>query len=136
MNSDLKFYLILTFVSILISLKVGKGRYIGVSWSIIYSIFCPIISIPLIFLSKRKIVNQNPPSLFNWGLLGFSILFLSQYEKYPGGLYESLGALTIPVNVFKYKIPAEAIGYASSTNFFTVFPVYAFLRNFSLKYLP
>jgi hypothetical protein len=136
MSSDLKFYLILTFISILLSVKVGKQRYIGVTWSIIYSIFCPILSIALIFLSKRKMVNQNPPSLFNWGLLGFLILFFSQYGKYPEGIYESLGALTIPVNVFKYKIPAEAIGYASSTNIFTIFPFYAFLRNFTLKYLP
>lgn len=136
MNSSTIYYLIYTFSSIFLSIKFGRNRNIGIVWSIFFSIFCPLISIGIIFLSKKKSSPHNPPSLIKWGLIGLAFLVLSQIGGYPGGIYESIGALTLPVTVFIYKFSDEAIGYASGTNLVTIFPLYALLRNFTLKYLP
>jgi hypothetical protein len=136
MNSNNITYLVLTLFSILLSVTLGKERYIGITWSIIYSIFCPIASIGIIFLSKKKLENSNPPSLFNQGLTGFVLLFFLHYEKYPAGIFESIGALTLPIIIFSHNFSGEIMGAASATNLFTIFPFYALLRNFTLKYLP
>lgn len=134
MTSDTYFYIFLTAISILISKKFGSVRNIGFAWSVIFSIFCPLLSFLLIFLSLKKIKDKAIPNIAIPGMIVLAILILIFVGGYPRKLYEALGSITLPFFVFKGIISAEKMGAMSFQNFLTIFPIYALLRKYTSKY--
>lgn len=123
-------YLFFLILSVFFAKKYGSERNIGLLWSLIFSIFCPFISIIIIFLSKKKNELTEVPNISKWGVTGLIILILTFIGDYPRNLYEALGAITLPISIFIYKFSSEAIGAMIATNLYTVFPIYGLTRKY------
>jgi magnesium-transporting ATPase (P-type) len=135
MNEGLLFYLLFTSISLYLSKKNGNIRNIGFYWSVAFSIFCPMISILIIFCSKKKDDIVGIPNITKWGVLGLIILILNIYGGYPDSLFKFLGSLTLPFSVFLYKLSGETFGKMVVDNLFVIFPFYGLLRKYTQKYL-
>lgn len=141
MNIAATNYLIFTIISLIVSFIFGRNRNIGITWSIIFSVFCTIAAIPVILFSKKKDMNTPPPNILKWGIIGFILLFLELSGRgsefnITKSFYESIAMLTLPFTVFVYNISSEEIGSFSAQNLFSILPFYFILRNYTLKYLP
>jgi Na+-transporting NADH:ubiquinone oxidoreductase subunit NqrE len=134
MNEGTFFYLFCTLISIYVSKKFGSIRNIGFTWSVIFSIFCPILSITIVFLSKKKNNLQEIPDIFNWGVVMLICLIFIFIGRYPDNLYQALGAITLPIIIFSHNISGETLGEMSVDNLFTIFPIYGLLRKYTSIY--
>lgn len=141
MKTDEFVYLFFLVISLFVSFMFGRNRNIGITWSVIFSIFCSIGAIPIILLSKKKILSIPPPNRFKWGLIGLILFFLKLAGEgselnITKSFYETIGKLTLPYSVFVYNISSEEVGSFSANNLFFILPLYFILRNYTLKYLP
>jgi hypothetical protein len=134
MNSDTYLYLFLTAISIYISKKFGSVRNLGFVWSVIFSIFCPLLSFIIIFFSNKKSSEKQIPDITKYGLIMFAVLILINLGNYPSGLYKMLGSISLPFYIFSGRISGETLGEMSAENFLTIFPFYGLLRKYTSKY--
>ena len=133
MNEGIVFYALFVGISAIMAFKSGRNRNIGLTWSLIFSIFSPTITFIIILRSKKKIESEIPPSLIKWGIFGMLVLIASLAG---GGLTEHQTGMTLPISIFTQKYDIATLSGAATTNFFTIFPFYALLRSITLKYLP
>lgn len=141
MKTEAIVYIFFLVISLFVSFMYGRNRNIGITWSIIFSIFCSIGSVPIILFSKKKDFNNPPTNRYKWGILGFILLFLKLSGEgselnIAKSFYETIGMLTLPYSVFVDNISSEEVGYFSTNNLFFLLPFYFILRNYTLKYLP
>lgn len=136
MNPESVAYLFYLVISLFVSFKYGRNRNIGITWSVIFSLFCPVISIIVILLSKKKNIESITPSTVNLGVITLIIFILGFIFNPTKEFYETLGALTLPISVFILKISAEQQGQMSFRNIMTLLPIYGLLRNYTIDYFP
>ena len=134
MNQEPYLYLFLTAISIYISKKFGTVRNIGLLWSVIFSIFCPLVSFLIIFLSKKKSLEKDAPDITKWGVITLIMLILAFIGGYPNRFYTTLGSISLPYFIFTGRVSAEIMGEMSAQNIFTIFPIYALSRKYTSKY--
>ena len=135
MNPQLITYFTILIISIFLSFKFAKNRYIGVFWSIVFSIFCPFFSIIFIFLSKIKRPNgtANNLTFIGLGLLVFLAFSLFSSSTSIESHYFSL---KLPLLIITDNLTSEKFGYYIGENVIHILPIYALLRNFTMKFLP
>lgn len=135
MNEGIFVYLLFTTISLYLSKKIGSIRNIGFYWSVVFSIFCPAISILIIFCSNKKDDKVVAPNIIKWGIFVTAILILNIIEGYPGSLYKILGSVSLPFSIFFYRLTAELVGEMVVENFMIIFPIYALLRKGTSKFM-
>lgn len=59
MKIEASIYLFFSVISLIVSFIYGRSRNIGITWSIIFSVFCGICALPVILFSKKKDNNTS-----------------------------------------------------------------------------
>ena len=135
MNPQLITYFTVLAISLYLSFKFAKNRYIGVFWSIVFSVFCPFISIIFIFLSKIKRPDNTANNLTFIGL-GLLILLLFSFFGNSQPIQSHFFSLKLPILLITDNLTSEKFGYYVGENIVHILPIYALLRNLTMKFLP
>lgn len=121
-------------ISILIGRLLGRNRFIGFWWTIVFGVFCTFLwSLIVSLLSKKRDKNIIQNEKLALPFIGLILNFLVFFGKTTSEISNEINSLVIPLRGFLNNIPfkgqEELISYKMGGNFLIVGTIYLIYRS-------